>query len=55
MTFPEFNENGDLPVAIYKATLQEVVEHFGTQNLQRRRIAQRLVRIYDLAIRANLL
>ncbi|HMS41429.1 MAG TPA: hypothetical protein PKE69_14450 [Pyrinomonadaceae bacterium] len=53
MNFPEFNENGDLPIDIYQATLQEVVEHFGTQNLQRRRIAQRLVRIYDLAIRTN--
>lgn len=53
MTFPEFNENGDLPVDVYKATLQEIVEHFGTQNLQRRRIAQRLVRIYDLASRTS--
>ena len=53
MTFPEFNENGDLPVDIYKATLREVVEHFGTQNLQRRRVAQRLVRIYELAVRTQ--
>ena len=53
MTFPEFDENGDLPVDIYKATLQEVVEHFGTQNLQRRRIAQRFIRIYDLAKRTK--
>ncbi len=53
MTFPEFNESGDLPVDIYKATLPEVVEHFGTQNLQRRIIAQRLVRIYDLASRTS--
>jgi hypothetical protein len=53
MVFPEFNENGDLPVDVYKATLPEVVEHFGTQNLQRRRIAQRLVRIYDLASRTK--
>jgi hypothetical protein len=29
MTFPEFNENGDLPVGIYQATLQEVLDHFG--------------------------
>ena len=50
MTFPEFDENGDLPVGIYEATLQEVVEYFGTQNLKRRRVAQRLVRIYELAV-----
>ncbi|MDQ3063398.1 MAG: hypothetical protein M3R14_11160 [Acidobacteriota bacterium] len=53
MTFPEFNENGDLPVGIYKVTLQEAVKHFGTQNLKRRRVAQRLVRIYDSAIRTG--
>lgn len=53
MIFPDFNENGDLPVGIYGATLQEVIEHFGTRNLQRRRIAQRLIRIYDLAIRTK--
>ena len=53
MTFPEFNENGDLPIEIYQATLQEVVEHFGTPNLHRRRVAQRLVRIYDLAIQTK--
>lgn len=53
MTFPEFNENGDLPVGIYQATLQEVVEHFGTQNLQRRRVAQRLARIHQSAVRTG--
>jgi hypothetical protein len=46
--FPEFNEQGDLPVGIYKATLREVLEHFGKQNFQRRLVAQRLVKIYDL-------
>ncbi len=49
MTFPEFDENGDLPVGIYKATLWQVVEHFGRQNKQRRIVAQRLARIYNLA------
>ncbi len=49
MIFPEFNENGDLPVGIYKATLWQIVEHFGRQNKQRRLVAQRLVRIYNLA------
>ena len=53
MTFPEFNENGDLPVGIYQATLPEVVEQFGTQNLKRRRVSQRLIRIYELAVRTK--
>lgn len=53
MAFPEFSENGDLPVGVYPATLYEVVEHFGTQNQQRRVVAQRLVRIYELAVRTG--
>lgn len=48
-SFPEFNEHGDLPVGIYNATLQEVIEHFGKHNFQRRLIANRLLRIYNLA------
>ncbi|CAN5836592.1 hypothetical protein BH20ACI4_BH20ACI4_31750 [soil metagenome] len=49
MTFPEFNENGDLPVGIYKATLAEVIEHFGKGSLQRQLVAGRLAKIYRLA------
>jgi len=49
MTFPEFNENGDLPVDIYEATLQEVMEHFGQGSLQRQVVAKRLAKIYKLA------
>ncbi len=49
MIFPDFNENGDLPVGIYEATLQEVLEHFGQGSLQRQVVAKRLAKIYDLA------
>jgi len=49
MAFPAFNENGDLPVAIYKATLQEVIDHFGKGSLQRQLVASRLKKIYNLA------
>ena len=45
-----FDRNGDLPVGIYRATLTEVLEHFGTGTLQRRLIGQRLERIYTLAV-----
>ncbi len=48
MTFPEFNENGDLPVGIYEATLQEVLDHFGQGSLQRQLVASRLKKIYNL-------
>jgi len=51
--FPDFDENGDLPIDVYKATLSEVLEHFGKQTLQRRIVAKRLVRIYDLAVSTN--
>lgn len=49
MTFPEFNENGDLPVGIYKATLKEVLDRFGQGSLQRQLVAGRLAKIYRLA------
>ena len=49
MKFPEFNENGDLPIGIYKATLAEVIEHFGKGFLQRQLVAKRLAKIYNLA------
>ncbi len=47
--WPDFDNNGDLPVGIHRATLAEVIEHFGGGSLQRRIVAQRLTRIYDLA------
>lgn len=47
--WPEFNESGDLPVGIHRATLAEVMGHFGRGSLQRKVIAQRLERIYTLA------
>jgi predicted nucleotidyltransferase len=46
--WPEFDHNGDLPVGIYEATLDEVLQHFGTETVQRRLIGQRLERIYRL-------
>ncbi|MGI8668405.1 MAG: DUF6932 family protein [Aridibacter sp.] len=49
MVFPEFNKNSNLPVGIYEATLQEVLELFGQGSLQRQLIAKRLSKIYDLA------
>lgn len=47
--WPDFDNDGDLPVGIHQATLSEVVGRFGVGSLQRRIVAQRLVRIYDLA------
>jgi hypothetical protein len=47
--WPEFDENGDLPVGIHQGTLSEVLQHFGIGSLQRRLMGQRLERIYKLA------
>ena len=47
--WPEFDHNGDLPVGIHEATLDDVLQHFGTGTVQRRLIGQRLERIYRLA------
>lgn len=47
--WPDFDGDGDLPVGVHRATLAEVVGRFGTGTPQRRVVAQRLARIYELA------
>jgi hypothetical protein len=47
--WPEFDDNGDLPVGIHQTTLPEVLQRFGAGTVQRRLVAQRLERIYKLA------
>ena len=47
--WPEFDDNGDLPIGIYQATLTEILQNFGTKNVQRVSVGQRLERIYTLA------
>lgn len=48
-SWPPFDQNGDLPVDVYQATLAEVLAHFGVGTPQRRLVARRLERIYGLA------
>ena len=48
--WPKFSKNGDLPRGIHKASLSDVTEHFEKGNFQRAILAQRLDRIYDLAV-----
>ena len=52
--WPEFDNNGDLPVGIHQATLAEVLQHFGTGTVQRRIAGQRLERLYKLAFSTGL-
>ena len=47
--WPKFNESGDLPTGIHRATLAEVMDHFGRGSFQRAIVAKRLERIYSLA------
>lgn len=47
--WPDFDKNGDLPVGVHQGTLAEVIDHFGTESVQRRLVALRLERIYKLA------
>jgi len=48
-SWPQFSEQGDLPLGIHQATLGEVVQHFGRATFQRAVLARRLERIYELA------
>ena len=48
MSFPKFNAEGDLPVGVHRASLQEVVEHFGRGTAKRLQMARRLERIYNI-------
>ena len=49
MSLPEFNTEGDLPPGVYRATIAEILERFGQGTLQRRVVADRLNRLYQLA------
>ncbi len=55
MPWPAFNEFGDLPVGVYRATLAEVIAHFGHGTAQRIAITARLEHIYALARRTGAL
>jgi hypothetical protein len=49
VTFPAFNEEGDLPPGVYRATLPDVLVRFGTGSAQRRIVAARLSHLFQLA------
>lgn len=48
MSFPAFNDEGDLPPGVYTATLAEVLERFGQGSVQRCGVADRLSRLHQL-------
>jgi hypothetical protein len=48
LALPAFNEEGDLPPGVHRATLAEVLERFGQGSVQRCAVADRLSRLYQL-------
>jgi hypothetical protein len=46
---PPIAETGDLPQGVHSASLQEVVDRFGQATAQRKLVAMRLRRVYELA------
>jgi Family of unknown function (DUF6932) len=54
MLWPAFNELGDLPIGVYRATLAEGIAHFGHGTAQRIAITTRLEHIYELVRRTGL-
>ena len=53
MPFASFNQAGDLPPGIHKATLDEVKGHFGSGGAKREFCTRRLFHIYTLAQRSQ--
>ena len=49
MPLPPIAQTGDLPQGVHRASLQEVLNHFGEATVQRKLAAMRLRRVYELA------
>jgi hypothetical protein len=47
---PPTTETGDLPQGVHRASLQEVVDGLGQAPAQRKLVAMRLRRVYELAV-----
>src|SRR2546421_549966 len=46
---PEFDSQGNLPVGVHRASLNEVIARFGHGTSQRQLVIKRLIRVYELA------
>lgn len=55
MSLPEFTETGDLPVDVHKVSLEETVARFGADSDQRKLLARRLERIFEIALKTGYL
>ena len=50
MALPPLTEVGELPLGVHPAHLSEVLDRFGVGSAQRRAVALRLARIYQVAV-----
>ena len=55
MELPAFNDDGDLPPGVYRVPLPEILDRFGRGSNQRRAVADRLRRIYQLVTSTGML
>jgi len=49
LPLPEFDLEGDLPIGVHRASLDEVIARFGHGTPQRRLVTSQLLRVYELA------
>ncbi|MEX0806420.1 MAG: hypothetical protein WD688_24345, partial [Candidatus Binatia bacterium] len=49
-SLPPLGKDGDLPAGVYRTTLRDTVDRFGKGSRQRIAVAQRLERIYSVAV-----
>jgi hypothetical protein len=49
LALPEFNNRGDLHVAVHRATLAEIMSRFSSGSVRRAALSARLERIYEIA------
>jgi hypothetical protein len=50
ISLPPLGKDGDLPSGVYRTTLRNTVDRFGKGSRQRIAVAQRLERIYSVAV-----
>lgn len=53
MALGQFDNNGDLPEGVHRATLDEILARFGHGTPQREAVTGRLLRIYELVLRTK--
>ena len=55
MSLPKFNKTGDLPTGVHLASLADAIARFGVGSDQRKIVARRLTRIYEISSQTSFL